>query len=101
MSRAQPVQFINDYGIRNIVSKGLVNGGTHSNLMVGQMAMHNEHGTSNIGLGAVQAAGANTNTAIGLMNLDAELMELPQQPLIFDNTGGERLIAVKLLDNEG
>jgi len=59
-------QFVNDYGTRNILSKGLMNQGTHSNLMVGQMAMHNAHGISNIGLGNVQAAGQNTNTAIGL-----------------------------------
>ena len=85
--------FINDHGVRNIVSKGLVNGGTHSNLMVGQMAMHNAYGTSNIGLGNVQAAGASTNTAIGLMNLDTELQYLPQAP-VFDNTNGSRLIAV-------
>jgi len=69
--------------------------------MVGQMAMHNAHGTSNIGLGSVAAAGQNTNTAIGLMNLDSELMELGQQVPVFDNTNGQRLIAVKLLDNEG
>ena len=95
-------QFVNDYGLRNIVSKGLTNQGVHSNLMVGQMAMHNSHGTSNIGLGSVQAAGQNTNTAIGLMNLDsAELMNFKQAAPVFDNTNGQRLIAVKLLDNEG
>lgn len=102
IAKAPQAMYYNDYGLRNINSQGLNNAGDHSNLMVGQMAMHNVHGTSNIGLGAVQAGGMNTNTAIGLQNLEQydELMNFAQVP-VFDNTGGIRNINVKLLDNEG
>jgi len=44
----------------------LKNLGKHSNLMIGQMAMDNKHGHSNLNTGMTNVAGSYTNTAIGL-----------------------------------
>lgn len=84
-----------------IKTGNLDNVGKHSNLMIGQMAMDNAHGKSNLQLGQAKIGGSYTNTAIGLMNLDSELANLKEQVPIFDNTNGQRLIAIATLDNEG
>ena len=80
-----------------IKTGNLDNVGKHSNLMIGQMAMDNKHGKSNLQLGQTNVGGSYTNTAIGLMNLDTELANLAeqQQPLMFQNVNGKRNILLK------
>lgn len=93
--------FFNEHGKRNINAADTTNIGKHSNLMIGQMAMDNKMGQSTIQLGKTSVMGQDATTSIGLMNLDAEMMNLAQAVPVFDNTDGQRNIVVALLDNEG
>jgi len=85
---AAPV-FDNRGGQRNLSVGKMANAGDHSSMLVGQLAMNNQKGQSNINVGDASDTSKFGRSAIGLMELT------------FDNRKGQRNLSVGKMANAG